>query len=139
MRSRGPLVLLLVLVFAVAAALLAAPGMAKKPKPKHKTGPVEGCVFVTNNGNDSTENVDVYDKGAGGMKGTVNFNGQGLNQTTAFKLNSSGMAVVPFTVTTFGTSTITVFVKSIPPMHYSLQFTLGSGNDVTTTSCKPEH
>ena len=141
MRSRGPLVLLLVLAFAVAAALLAAPGMAKKPKhkPKPKIGALEGCVFITNNGNDSTENVDVFDKGAGGMKGTVHFVGQGLDKMFPFKLGSNGMAVVPITVTTFGMSTIDVSLASIPPMHYSLQFTLGSGNDVTQTSCTPEH
>lgn len=140
MRSRGPLVLVLVLAFAVAAALLAAPGIAKPKKPKKpKLGPLEGCVFVTNNGNTSTENIDVFDKGAGGMKGTIHFSGDGLDQTTPFKLGSNGMAVVPFTVTQFGASTITVNLASIPPMHYSLNFTLGAGNDVTQTSCTPEH
>jgi hypothetical protein len=140
MRSRGPLVLVLVLVFAVAAAALAAPGMAKKkPKHKPKIGPLEGCVFITNNGNSSTENIEVLDKGAGGMKGTIQFNGDGLDKTSPFTLGSNGMVVVPFTVTQFGSSTITVDLKSIPPMHYSLNFNLGSANDVTQTSCTPEH
>lgn len=135
MRSRGPLVLLLVLVLAVVSAFAAAPGMAKK-KPKHKPSHLEGCVAITNNGNDSTENVKVLDTGAGGTKGSVHFNGQGLDKMTPFKLSSNGTAVVPFTVTTFGSATITVSLASSPPMTYTIQFTLGSGNDVTG-DCTP--
>jgi hypothetical protein len=140
MRRLWRAAFLVALVAAVTFAFTAGSVLAKpKPKPKkHKTGPLEGCVFITDNGNSSTENVEVFDHGAGGSKGKVAFSGPGLNQTMPFTLAANGTAVVPFTVTSFGMSTITVTVSAKPPMSYKLQFTLGSTNDVTQTSCTPD-
>jgi hypothetical protein len=130
--------LVVLLVAALLSALAAGPALAKKPKPKHpKIGHLEGCVFITNNGDSSTENVKVLDTRAHGYKGKIHFNGEGLNKTSPFTLGSNGTAVVPFLVTTFGTSTITVTLSSVPPMSYTMQFTLGSANDVTQTDCTP--
>ncbi len=138
MRRRGPVALLVVLAAAVLTAFAAAPGLAKKPKPKHpKIGRLEGCVFITNNGDSSTENVKVLNTRAHGYKGKVHFNGQGLDKTSPFTLGSNGTAVVPFTVTTFGTATLTITLLSTPPMSYTMTFALGSANDVTQTDCTP--
>jgi hypothetical protein len=134
MRRYGLVVLFVVLV----AAFVAGPGLAKKPKPKHpKIGRLEGCVFITNNGDSSTENVKVLNTRAHGYKGKIHFNGQGLDKTSPFTLGSNGTAVVPFLVTNFGTATITVTLSSVPPMTYTMPFTLGSANDVTQTDCTP--
>ena len=97
-----------------------------------QAGPLSECVFVTNNGSTSTENVQVRDPNAGGRSGTVTFNGQGVNQTTPFTLDANGSFVVPVLVTTFGTSTITTMVGS---QTVSTTFTLDTSTDKTTDHC----
>lgn len=108
---------------------------ASAPTPTY--GPLGACVFVTNNGNSSTETVKVTDPGAAGFSGTVNFNGQGLNQTSSFTFPSNASAFLPFNVGVFGSATITVNVAppSGPPQSLSFPFVLGESNDVTTTDC----
>ena len=108
------------------------------PAPTPQVGPLGACVFVTNNGNSSTETVKITDPGAGGFPGTVNFNGQGLNQTSSFTFPSNATAFVPFNVGVFGTSTITVTVMppAGPGQTESFPFTLATSNDLTTTDCE---
>jgi len=103
-------------------------------------GPLGACVFVTNNGNTSTETVKVTDPGAAGFPGTVNFNGQGLNQTSSFTFPSNTTAFLPFNVGVFGPSTITVNVMPPggPVQTESFQFLLGESNDKTTTDCNTQ-
>jgi len=107
--------------------------------PSPTAGPLAWCVFITNNGNSSTESVKLSDPGAGGAKGAVTMNGQGLNQTTPFTFPANPIVVVPFNVTAFGTSTFTVDVipPSGPAQTLTFPFTLDAGNDVTTTDCTP--
>lgn len=119
----------------IAAALAAETAPAPKPAPK--PGPLEGCVFITNNGNTSTENVKVSDPGGAGRMGTVLFTGQGLNATNPVTLDASAGAISPFTVGTFGTSTITITVDGPGGVNQTLTFpfTLDQGNDVTASDC----
>jgi hypothetical protein len=102
-------------------------------------GPLEGCVFVVNNGSTSTENVKIVDPGGGGFLGTVTFNGQGVNQSKPFTLDSSGTSVTPFTVGEFGSSTIgaTVTGPGGQTQSLSFPFTLNGSNDVTASDCAP--
>jgi hypothetical protein len=104
------------------------PAPPSAPEP----GPLTVCVFITNNGSTSTENVHVRDPHAGGMTGTVTFNGQGVNQTNPITLDPNGSAITPFPVSVFGTATIGVMVG---PQSASTTFTLGAGNDITTSDC----
>jgi hypothetical protein len=107
------------------------------PKPAPEPGPLEGCVFITNNGNTSTENVKVSDPGGAGRSGTVFFTGQGLSMTDPFALDAGGGAISPFTVGIFGTSSITITVDGPGGSNQTLMFpfTLNQGNDVTATDC----
>ena len=113
---------------------------APPPPPTPVFGPLGACVFVTNNGNSSTETVKVTDPGAAGFPGTVNFNGQGLNQTSSFTFPSNATAFLPFNVGVFGTSTITVNVMPPggPAQTDSFTFLLGESNDKTTTDCSTQ-
>jgi len=113
------------------------PAPAPTPTPPPEPGPLGGCVFVTNNGSTSTENVKVSDPGGAGLHGSVLFLGQGLNMTNPITLDGSGGAVSPFTVGVFGTSTITITITGAGGklQTLALPFTLGQSNDVTTTDC----
>ena len=75
-------------------------------------GPLTVCVFITNNGSTSTENVHVRDPLAGGASGMVTFVGQGLNQTNPITLDANGSAITSFTVSTLGSATIGAMVGS---------------------------
>ena len=107
------------------------------PKPAPEPGPLGGCVFITNNGNTSTENVKVSDPGGAGRSGSVLFLGQGLNTTNQITLDANGGAISPFTVGIFGTSSITITVDGAGGAKQTLMFpfTLNQGNDVTGTDC----
>jgi hypothetical protein len=107
------------------------------PKPAPQPGPLEGCVFITNNGTTSTENVKVSDPGGAGRSGSVLFLGQGLNTTNQITLDANGGASSPFTVGVFGTSSITITVFGTNGSNQTLMFpfTLNQGNDVTGTDC----
>ena len=107
--------------------------------PAAPVGPLEGCVIVVNNGSTSNENIKIFDAGGGGLPGMVNFNGQGLNQNSMFHLDPTGTAVSPFTVGVFGPATVSITVTEANGQTQTLSFgfTLGQGNDVTTTDCTP--
>ena len=80
-------------------------------------------------------NVKVFEKGAGGNKGTVTFNGQGVKATMPFTLPANGTVIVPFTAKTFGAATLVVHLATVPPHSYTMHFTLSAANDVTQSPC----
>ena len=110
--------------------------LAVSPPPP-TAGPLTWCMFVTNNGSSSTENLKLSDPGAGGDKGTVTFNGQGVDQTTPFTFPSSGVVVTPFVVFNFGTATVTfnVMLADGTTQTLTAQATLDAGNDTTSADC----
>jgi hypothetical protein len=128
--SRGLTALLLVALTAAGLASVAAAQPAKKHKPK-----LEGCVITTNNGSTTTEGVKVVEAGAGGTKGVVLFNGNGLKLTKPFKLAPNGVAVTPFIATMFGKATITVTLSTNPPQTYTFHFTLLAATDINMKDC----
>ena len=93
-------------------------------------------MFITNS-NASTENVKVGDPGGANPTGSVLFNGQGLNMTSPITLDANGGAISPFTVGSFGTSSITITVAGPggQTQMLTIPFTLDQGTDVTTTDC----
>ncbi len=103
-----------------------------------KPAAVEACVSVENKGTSSNELVHILEPGGAGAKGTVNFNGQGVNQTQPFTLGSDGTGVVSFPVTTFGAAVITIDVTFVNGQVVSLSFgfTLSAAND-GTAGCNP--
>ena len=100
-------------------------------------GPLTVCVYVTNNGSTSTENVHIRDPGAGGWRGTVMFVGQGLSQTNQVTIGSDGSVITPFTVSQFGMATINTSINtpSGTPQTNTTTFTLDTDNDKTTSDC----
>jgi hypothetical protein len=108
-----------------------APATTTVPPPA-SVGPLSACVFVTNNGSTSTENVHVRDPNGGGKTGSVSFTGQGVNQTNQITLDANGSAITSFGVSTFGTADITTMVGS---QTASITFTLDTSNDTTTSDC----
>lgn len=113
------------------------PATTTTTPPPATAGPLSVCVFVTNNGSTSTENVHIRDPGAGGWGGTVTFNGQGLSQTNHITIGSDGSVITPFTVSTFGMATIMTSINtpSGTPQTNTTTFTLDTDNDKTTSDC----
>lgn len=107
------------------------------PTPTPTVGPLGACVFITNNGSTTTENVKVSDPGGADLTGSVLFSGQGLNTTNQIHLDANGGAVSPFTVNIFGMSSITITVTDANGQLQTLTipFTLDQSNDVTISDC----
>src|SRR5262249_50328980 len=102
-------------------------------------GPLEACVDFSNSGGSTTvENVKVLDDGAAGLKGTVSFNGQGINLTEPFLFSTTGLTAAPFVVSQPGTATIpiTLTLPDGKSQHLPLSFTLPS-TPKTLTGCTP--
>jgi hypothetical protein len=101
-------------------------------------GPLEACVDVSAGGSVTVENVEVLDAGATGLKGTVTFDGQGIDLTDPILFSTTGLTAAPFVVSKPGTATITITVP-LPggtSQHLTLTSTLGSGAK-TSTGCAP--
>jgi hypothetical protein len=64
---------------------------------------------VSNSWSSTTvENDKVLDHGATGLKGTVSFNGQGINLTETILFSTTGLTAAPFVVRKSGPATITI-------------------------------
>jgi len=102
-------------------------------------GPLKACVDVTPTGSTTIENVKILDIGATGLRGTVTFNGQGVNNMSEpFVISTTGLTATPYVVTQPGTSTITISV-TLPggkTQQLTLSYTLNS-TATTSTGCTP--
>jgi hypothetical protein len=110
-----------------------APPTTTTTVPAPSVGPLTVCIFITNNGSTSTENVHIRDPGADGMPGTVTFNGPGIvDQRATFTIPAGGSLILPTVVSSFGSSTVDVTVGS---QVASTSFDLNSSTDVTKSDC----
>jgi hypothetical protein len=102
-------------------------------------GPLEACVDVLTTGTTTVENVKVLDNGATGLKGTVTFNGQGINLSDPILFSTTGLTAAPFVVSQPGTSTITISVAlpSGKTQQLTLDYTLATTTK-TSSGCTPQ-
>ena len=129
MKSRLAPALLLAAVITAAFATAA----ASSP---HHNGMLYGCVYVENLGSSSNLDIITWDKHAPHAHGWAMINGPGISKTDTFSLDAHGWHISKFNVTTFGDYHFKIGLIK-PKLSYSLDYSLGSANDVTTKGCKP--
>ncbi|HVN62306.1 MAG TPA: hypothetical protein VMT59_13670 [Gaiellaceae bacterium] len=111
------------------------------PPPTPQPGQIYGCFFVTNNGNTSTVNNEFTEANAGGFSGTMNFNGDGVNQTFPFTFpaGSNPSTIVQVPIGQLGAAAVTVIVN-VPggsPVTGVMMVDVNAANDGGPQTCTP--